>query len=346
MNEEMYHGAHIDIRSEEEKKDDIRFEEVVAGVAPVDWREKPQGEWRHYSIRYQGRSGSCVAQTLAKIAEVLKKERDGVTEPFSATDPYQDRNNRPESGMGTEDAWKLASRGIPTDAVMPSQGMSDEEMDAAKKPVDIELQRHDLRPYSPVYLPVGDIEAVASVIQVTGKPVMVWFWANMDEWNQDVPQIIRPELKIADSTVRHSVTAVDFTMHNGEKSLVIEDSWGVFGNFYGRRLITESFFKVRNFNSVYPLALKTDKLSHTFTTPLQYGMMGNSEVKILQQLLQRDNIFPSNVDCTGNYLAITAKAILDFQVKHNVAPLEELQALKGRTVGPKTRSKLNEIFAN
>ena len=86
------------------------------------------------------------------------------------------------------------------------------------------------------------------------------------------------------------------------------------------------------------------KPKYKFERDLVFGVR-NNDVAMLQECLKYEELFPINVPSTGLYLNITAKAVLAFQLKYNVAPIEELIALKGRRVGPKTRQALNKIFA-
>jgi len=104
-------------------------------------------------------------------------------------------------------------------------------------------------------LPVKDIETVASVIQTTGKAVMLWFYFNNSgEW-VGVPEIKDPNLDISQAN-RHSVAGVDAVMYEGKKAIIIEDSWGSTFGFHGQRVITEDFFKARNFFAAYPINFK------------------------------------------------------------------------------------------
>lgn len=80
---------------------------------------------------------------------------------------------------------------------------------------------------------------------------------------------------------------------------------------------------------------------HTFTSSIKRGDT-SAEVSSLQRVLARDGTFVHPV--TGFYGAITAKAVYDFQVKYNVAPLDVLNSLQGNNVGPATRVKLNELY--
>lgn len=43
---EFKNGALIDTRTEEQKQKDYNIKEIVASVAVVDWKEKPESEWR------------------------------------------------------------------------------------------------------------------------------------------------------------------------------------------------------------------------------------------------------------------------------------------------------------
>ncbi|MCX6736991.1 MAG: beta-N-acetylhexosaminidase [Candidatus Parcubacteria bacterium] len=51
---------------------------------------------------------------------------------------------------------------------------------------------------------------------------------------------------------------------------------------------------------------------------IYYGLNQNSDVKILQQFLKDNNYYQGPV--TGNFLFLTKKAVIDFQIKNNIAP--------------------------
>src|SRR5690606_38497789 len=87
-----------------------------------------------------------------------------------------------------------------------------------------------------------------SIIQETGKAVMVWFYFEYNEWTAR-PKVLNPGLDLyGANTARHSVAAVDFTLtEDGKKALVIDDSWGPgAGNGAGQRIVDEDFFMARN----------------------------------------------------------------------------------------------------
>lgn len=365
-------GANLDTRTEDQKQKDHFQVELVASTAPVVWKEKKKSEFRSFEDQDQDGSGSCVAQTVKKLAQILLFLKEGVKVSFSALSIYWERSNKPDGGMiGVEsfDIWK--NKGITLEAILPSQKMSDAQMDAAK----IEQYERDIanifRISNHVGLKNGDFEAVASTIQQTGKGVMVWFYFNSKEWSPEFPEVKDPSLTIPTGS-RHSVTAVDFGLINGKKYIKIEDS-ALFG---GRtvRFISEEFFKARNWFSRYPMNYRFQdstqpaptptpipqpgKPVHVFTKPLVFipldakGNISNptlhnaqkTDVVKLQDILRYEGFFPVNVDSTGYYGATTAKAVLAYQKKYAVAPLPELDGLQGRRVGEKTVVSLNNNY--
>lgn len=362
---EFQNGAVLDTRPEEEKAEDFLFEEVVASAEVVQWAEKPQAQWRKFPIFAQNGSGSCVAQTEAKEMGIMRWLKDGDYVHFSATDIYQRRINKPDGGMAAVDARKIVKNGGATlEIFAESQNLTDKQMDSQV----IEAYKKEIGAVFkiPNYLalPVRDIETVASVIQKTGKGVMVWFYFEYREWT-DVPEVMNPDLNLyAAATCRHSVTAVDFTMYKGKKALIIEDSWGETFGLKGQRIITEDFFNARNWYAGYLVNFRFDdqtqpepnplpqpspvptplKPKYTFKKDLVKGDR-NPDVKALQDILKYEGFYPKNMDSTGYYWSVTAKAVYDFQVKHKVAPMAELDSLKGNRVGAKTRAKLNELYS-
>ena len=374
--EQFLSGAIIDIRPEEEKEKDYHFGEIVAATNPVNWVEKPQSAWRKFPIFNQDGSGSCVAQTLAKLLGILYWLKNQLYVHFSATHIYQRRSNKPSGGMAGVDAFNIARKGVTLEELVPSQNMTDPQMDGTEIPQYKQDVGSVFKIGNYVSLPTKDIDTIASVIQTTGKAVMVWFYFNRDEW-ADVPIIKYPDLNLyAGDTSRHSVTAIDFTLYNGKKALIIEDSWGQFFGLNGQRVITEDFFRIRNWFAAYPINFAFDdqtqpqpepqpspgpgKPKYTFTKPLVFIPWDNAknqptdvalhenqktDVIALQNILKYEGHFPSNVSSTGYYGSITAKAVYNFQVAHQVASLSELNSLGGRRVGPKTIKALNEIYS-
>lgn len=352
-------GALVDIRPIDRKLKDFKFEEVVSSPNSVVWTEKKPEQYRKFPIFNQGTSGSCVMQTQCKEMGVMRYLTDGVYVHFSVADGYQRRMNKPWSGMLADDARRIASQGITLEALVPSQGKSDKELDSVK----IEQYKREVGAVFkvPNFLtdPVGDIDAVASIIQTTGKAVMVWFYFTKDEWTYR-PTIKDPNLN-RDSALRHSVAAVDYTLVDGKKCLVIEDSWGLSAGVNGQRIIDEDFYRVRNYYAGHLVKFRfsdqttnlpelqfsaSQKPVWSFTQVLEFTpeVSYNVDVLNLQKILQYEGIFPSNVQPSGYYGAITAKSVLIWQKKNRVASDDELNRLGGRVVGPKTIEMLNKLY--
>lgn len=355
MTEEILQtGAEVDSRPNEAKEKDFKFEEVVASADPVNWEEKT--EYRKFPIFNQNGSGSCVAQTEAKEMGIMRWLEDGNYIHFSATDIYQRRKNKPAGGMWATDARDIIRKGGATlEVLAPSQSMTDSQMDNT----EIESYKREIgevfKVPNYVALPIVDIDAVASVIQKTRKAVMVWIYFTRDEWTE-YPIVKNTEIGlISPGVVRHAVAAVDFTLKNGKKCLVIEDSWGPEAGNGGQRVIDEDFYKSRNWYAGYlmnfrfdePTSPGEDKPNHKFENTLRFSstFSENTEVKILQEILKYEGLFPANISATGYYGSITAKYVLLWQKKNKVGTDEELDALGGRVVGPKTRAKLNETYS-
>jgi hypothetical protein len=347
---ELKGGALIDQRSEAEKLKDFRFEEIVASAAPVNWVEKTPDQWRSFPIFDQGTSGSCVAQTLKKMLGVYIWLSTNYFVPLSASHIYQRRKNRPADGMGSPDAFEIVRRGTTLEQFAPSEKMNDAQMDNVVVKPFMEQIGTIFKIGNYITLPVGDIETVASIIQSTGKAVMVWFYFSSGvtpkEW-VDVPVVQYPDLQINAPTgvARHSVAAVDFCLYKGKKALIIEDSWGLDKAIDGRRIITEDFFKKRNWFAAHfmnfafedQVVSPTPKPHHVFNVNLAFGQT-SPEVKALQECLRYEGLFPANIVPSGYYGAITAKAVEAFQTKHGIAPTAP------NNVGVLTRSALNLIY--
>ncbi len=344
-------GALEDTRPESLKQKDYKFEEIVATANPVSWVEKPQAEWRKFPIYNQDNSGSCVAQTLAKLLGILYWLKNSIYVHFSATHIYQRRSNKPVSGMAGVNALDIAREGVTLEELAPSQNLNDAQMDAVK----IEQYKQDVgkifKINNYVVITSPTIDTIASVIQTTNKGVMVWFYFLYEEWT-DIPFIKDLNLsRDSKDIVRHSVTAVDSTLYNGRKALIIEDSWGKQYGLNGQRVITEDFFKARNFFAAYPMNFNFDisqetKPKYTFSKTLQFSssFSVDPDVKALQDVLRYESLFPANTQSTGYFGSITSKAVLAFQEKYQVASQTELDKLQGRVVGPKTIKKLNELY--
>ena len=363
MNPYIEQGAIIDTRTENEKQKDFSAKETIASFAPINWVEKSPSMWRKFPIQNQDGSGSCVAQTKKKMNGINVWLKTGRYVTFSASHTYQRRTNKPASGMGGFDVFEIERKeGVTLEEFAPSELMNDSQMDLVKvEGPALEVAKIFLGANHVGFTPKS-IDEVASTIQHTGKGVMVWFYFNYQEWT-DVPIILDTNLDLyAPSTCRHSVTAVDYCLYNGKKALIIEDSWGDFNQWKGQRVITEDFYKVRNWYARYSLGFKyeegqpapTPTPGHKFTMPMEFipltpsGEISNqllhkkqmAEVVFLQDLLKKEGCLTISIASTGYYGAITCKAVIAFQKKYGI---DSSSSPEGKHVGPKTLAQLNKV---
>ena len=342
-------GALEDDRVLEEKEKDFLLAEAVSSPDVVRWEEKHKVQWRRFEIFNQNGSGSCVAQSGAKLLGIIYKLRnpdDGYVH-FSATDIYQKRKNKPSGGMQGVDAFNIMREGVTLESLVPSQNMNDRAMDGVVIPQYKREVGKVFKIGGYLTLPTADIETVASTIQKTGKGVMVWFYFNRDEWGS-VPNIQDTSLApYEQKALRHSVVAVDFTIYQGKKALIIEDSWGFGAGMGGQRVVTEDFFKVRNIFSAYALNFKFSQSSERvevreFTKELEFTtfVSCDTETVRLQEELKRRGFFP-DMECTGYFGAITKRAVGKFQEAHGI--VRKGGPGYGR-FGPDTMEKLNSLI--
>lgn len=334
-----YNGISPDLRSDDEKSMDWRAEEVFS-PSPATFRKvSSYSDWKHYQVRTQDGSGSCVANTIAKMLEIKRFMDKGDCVKFSHAPIYINRSNKPNTGMVGQDALKLAVQYSSCREVdFPSENMNDTQLDALKMPANFEELNNLVKPTNYILLP-NDFDYVASMIEKEGC-AMIWVDTNYANWCKDIPT-----KGGKGGGVRHSITGVDTINLNGNDYIVIEDSWGKFGEYNGQRLLSREFFKDAVFFSAVLTNFQYDVIdSHKldpFKTVMEYGQTSN-EIKRLQAYLKSKGLFPSNTSSTGYYGNVTAKAVYDFQVKFAVAPIEELNQLKGRRVGNKTLEMINK----
>lgn len=321
-----------------EKEKDWRAEELVSASTAVPvFRTVKKGGWKKYTVRDQDGSGSCVSQALAKGFEVLYKKETGKTVVFSATPIYQKRRNAPDAGMYINDAFEIAvKRGTCPERNCKSQLMTDAQMDMTKLPSDFEAINNYLDAIAFVTMP-NDFDFIAYWIEKNGY-AQIHIAADRRSWSRDFPK-----LGSTNRGIRHAVAAVDAVTYDGEQYIVIEDSWGEFGEFKGQRLISRAVFKDMFTSGAGFTVLKYDIIEARFSPfvhVMEFGQRGE-DVKALQDFLKSKGFFPSNQDSTGYYGNVTALAVYNYQIANRVASPVELNQLKGKRVGQKTLTHIN-----
>lgn len=331
-------GVLPDNRTQAEKDKDWQADELASSssVSPA-FRTVKENEWAKYTIRDQNGSGSCVSQALAKGMEVLYKKKTGKTVVFSATPIYQKRKNRPDAGMYIHDAFDIVVKnGTCPEANCKSQLMDDDEMDATPIPSNFNDLNDMIDAVAYASIP-RDFDYIAGWVEKHGY-AQLHIAADRKSWSRDFPRI-----GSLNRGVRHAIAVVDAVTFEGKQYLVIEDSWGEFGEFTGQRLISRSVF-----NDMYTSAAGFTVLEYDvtherfgrFDTRLEIGDR-NPEVVRLQDYLKSRGFFPINVDSTGYYGNVTALAVYNFQMARQVASPVILNKYKGKYCHEATLRAIN-----
>lgn len=344
----------FDLRTPEEKAKDFKFIELVSAPVKVTLSQTSPEKWGIYPKRNQDGSNTCVYQSRAKAAGILQEQKTGSFIEYSAAD-YNLRSNKDTPGSSPVEAFDFwRKNGIGLEHLEPSQNIDDVGVAKIKQSEFAENVALISTLDSYYTLPLMDFDTLVSTLHATKKPISLCFYATYKEWNRDIPELI-DGITVEQAEVRHSICATpNYGIWQGKEGFTIEDSWGSSGiGGTGVRWISRAFM-ARNyiaglvptsFKDYVDLGIKPNKPKHTFGKVLVYGMINDSDVAALQDVLKFEGFFPANHASTGNYFEITRRAIDEFQRFHEIASVEELNELKGRTVGKKTLSVLNKKYA-
>lgn len=347
-------GIVADPRTNTEKIKDFRHEEIASTVA-LNWKEKAYDEWRKFPKRDQDGSSSCMAHSGVKILGVENFIEEKKFIELSATPIYQARQNKPNEGMWQQDCLDLLSKPIACkESSLPSQGIGEaliNEPFTLSEEMEKEAELYRSNGYA--FVSAKDIDSIASVIE-QGKAVQLMLFFLGNEYWKGTPEIIDSTLKQREErSLRHGVSAVDYCLINGKKALIIEDSagWWTTINQTGQRIITEDFLISRCFGAGYLIYRKnaekqTLKPKVKFTTSLSFGIMKNNNVALLQDILKYEGFFPINFPSTGNFLQITAKAVVKWQIKHGIMDFATEPDIRKVRFGPRSILIANLMYNN
>jgi hypothetical protein len=334
-------GLLDDPRTAEVKKQDFKWEELYKTPTPFIWKEKPEAEWLKFPLFNQDGSSSCVAQAVSKCLGIENYIEEGKFVHFSARDVYTRRINPLTEGMYFMDGMNIGRKsGATIEQLMPSQGLTETQMNGYEDRTPLtEAVGLVGRGGNNFELPM-DIDVIASKIE-EGKPVVLGVRFGENEWfGKKVPEIIGTDQKWG-----HGICATpkNATLWNGKKAIIIEDS-AYISPSEAVRVITEDWFTSGRikFAGYYEFLSNTGlpetaKPYYNFTRDLSYGMVGDADVKKLQECLAYLKLFPVTQEWTGSFYGITMKAVKDFQIQNGITPVSGY-------VGTLTRTKLNSLF--
>lgn len=349
-------GALLDDRVQELKDLDYLHEELFSGETSIVWKEKKN--YTRYSPRNQGTSLSCVANGLCVALEANEKNETGETKIFSHKDGYIRRVNRPYGGMFMDDALRIAREGLGYESQVPSMKLGEKEINK-EYPITGEIieARGVHSALSSVVFKKPTVDKIAEVLDKGTPVILFWFFNDSlayKEWWRTNPQVVDEELKVDDEpAARHQACAVDFTVIDGVKHLLIQDSAGVgtgLGEYKDLRLVSEDFFNKRCYAASYLLDKKNldyvnlKKPKYTFTRVLKVGSTGE-DVEALQKILVYEGCMAIKSP-TRLFAGLTRAGVVKLQENHAKDILEPLGLKKGTgTVGVRTLQYLNKNYA-
>lgn len=264
-------------------------------------------------------AGSCVPHAF-----YTQLEYEGiVSEDFEPSQlrAYRKRINYPGPGSIGPDMYDQIRGGQSND--FPTSPKFTEEMATAMKYVVGDKLIEDFKYFQYLDKATGRILHDDIAVDIAqGKAVSIFIYATDEEWSKEYVEIIDYDLNLDDAAVRHAVCLIptgDFTTdENGKRWLAVHDS-AKFGKRHLRYIEFDLFFKTRCY-----FAAKVYKTKDLETPPV------NSEVKPLtvcslndkgqavrdlQSFLVKEGKLKSSY-ITGFYGAITAKAVLWWQLEH------------------------------
>jgi len=321
---EIYTGAiqdPIDIR-------DFKREELAKSTIP-NWQEKTS--YNSYPVRNQAQSLTCVAQGVSTILASIIKRDHGKYLEVSAKPIYTARSNK-SGGMIFREAMDIgANLGSTFEFSVPSQNMTEEQMNDSSDIKEIDSMIASIvNGYNYFSVPFN-FDAIGAIIE-EGNALIVGFMFDYSEWDIEFPTINQTSTK----SLHHCVTIVDYTLINGKKYLVIQDSWGKGKGKNGLRFISEDWISRMTACWYYDkldFKSENDFVSEVFTQDLELGMH-DQDVKRLQEFLKRLGFFP-DIPTTYYYGPVTADSVKKFQLAKGII-ISKDDSGAGR-LGPKTR---------
>lgn len=341
---------------------DFQWEEIAKGISTFDWSEGFNIEDKVGKIapKDQGRSYSCGGQAWATLAAVQEALATESFEERSAKFVYAQTFVPGGGSAGRANSEIYSNQGVSREDKCLSYENGKAPSEAfMTRPQDItaDAKTSAKNGMAKSYVSVSpDIESIAQAIKANGGVILGVDGSDNGTWLSEFPAAP----KDGDSIWRHWVYAGKAKIIKGKKYIGILNSWGKKCGKNGWQWLSEDYIK----GTVYDTSLGFEQaciwevwtavfntqpetgFHHNFTKDILFGQTGE-EVRALQRALQEDGSFPAGFNLTPGaypvayYGDITAQAVLKFRVKYGI---DSATDPKGRSAGPRTRAKLNELF--
>jgi len=326
--------------------------EVAEASAPFAWAPGTGPDAAIDALlptKNQGQSGSCGGQAISYYGQVIRSAyaKDGAQR--SAKYPYSQVY---VAGGGSSDRDLAAiaiKQGFALETDCPSY-------QAGFPPTEAFMERpQDITPIARLgaakdqaslayAFPIIDLDAIAQAASACMGVILGISGTNNGTWLSTAPTAPTAADFAAGAPWRHFMYARDPQIYNGKKGLWAKQSWGPGVGLNGWQFLDQDYFAAGGIWDAMVLIYNPSPVappSYTFAADLKQGQSG-PDVTALQQFLAYDGEF--NLTPTGYYGAITAQAVLRFQIKYGLGSVASLDELGGEVVGPATRGKLNTLL--
>jgi hypothetical protein len=326
--------------------------EVGGSAAPFNWcpGTGPDADINALlPTKNQGTSGSCGGQSFSYYGQVIRDTYAKDGQQRSAKFPYS-QVYVPGGGSSDRDLANIAiKQGFALEGDCPSY-------QAGLSPTEAFMERpQDITPVARLgaakdqasfayAFPTIDLDAVAQAASACLGLVLGLYGTNNGTWLSSEPTPPTAQDLASGGAWSHFMYARDPQIYNGRKGLWAKQSWGPGVGVNGWQFLDESYFAASAIWGAIVLIynpVPVQPPSYTFAADLKLGDTGPA-VTALQQFLAYDGEF--NLAPTGYFGAITAQAVLAFQLKYLVGTATTLDELGGDVVGPATRAKLNGLL--
>lgn len=323
-----------DTRPFELRAKDYSTEEIASAIAITPFQHSRPTSLKATEFN-QWYVGSCVPHGFLTALEY-----EGIATPdISRLRAYRKRSNYPQAGSIGVDMFNKIRAGQSNDFSTPEY--FSEAMATAMPYIEGVKLIKDFTFYQYIDKATGRLllESVPADVAI-GKAIPIFVFATDEEWSQEYVEVKTPSLGIMEAGVRHCVCIVpegDFT-ENGKRWFTVQDS-AKFGGRGMRYVEYDNFFLSRTYFVAKVYASGTLPQPDPVVTqkPDMPCMIGdkNSAVLNLQKYLIEDGKLKPEY-ATGYYGALTAKAVLWWQLEHwtdFISTIPQLLDLKGEYWG-------------
>lgn len=349
-------------------KPDYRDIALSSVVVPITLPDAYEVDVKDIPIWNQRKLGACVGHAAAKYKQELDKEDTKTIIPLSsrfvysickALDGFLGEGTYPRLSMTV-----LRDYGCATEATMVNDTTLDHDSyiynrNIANIPAQAmeEAKKYKIGSFAAVDISKDGIKS--AIFQAYGCSMLMRVG---NEWYTDVngnitweASKVLPVRPPNPMTSGHQVYVYKYETVGDDLKVYFINSWSEQWGLAGKGWFWLSQYKpfideawtaidipqdlLDNVNNLP----KPGEFKHNFSKNIKYGEQ-STEVTALQTALKIDGVFTYPY-VTGYFGSVTAKAVLDFQLKYAI-PLSwyERYILAGKLVGPKTLSVLNQKF--